>query len=187
MAERQLAFVAHGFGQIEPLQDETHFELFQHLKQWGIPISPYMQRAESIDKVVDLVRTWDKKRHKLDFATDGLVAKVDRLDQRERLGMTSRAPRWVIAYKFEAERARTKLLSVRFQVGKLGTITPVANLEPVQLAGTTVKSASLHNFDQIERLKVREGDMVYVEKAGEIIPQVVAVDLDARGKGDEGN
>lgn len=183
VAERQLAFVAHGFGQIDPLNEDTHYDLFLHLKQWGIPISPHMQRAESIDKVIELVHAWDKKRHKLDFATDGLVIKVDRLDQREQLGMTSRAPRWVIAYKFEAERARTKLLSVRFQVGKLGTITPVANLEPVQLAGTTVKSASLHNFDQIERLKVHVGDMVYVEKAGEIIPQVVAVDLDARGKG----
>ncbi len=183
VAERPLSFVAHGFGQVEPLNFETHYELFQQLKAWGIAISPYMQRVESIDEVVDLVRTWDKKRQRLDFATDGLVIKVDRLDQREKLGATSRAPRWVIAYKYEAERARTKLLSVRFQVGKLGTITPVANLEPVQLAGTTVKSASLHNFDQIERLKVRVGDMVYVEKAGEIIPQVVGVDRDARGRG----
>jgi len=183
VAERQLAFVAHGFGQVEPLNVETHHDLFQQLKAWGIPISPHMQRVDSIDKVVDLVHAWDKKRQKLDFATDGLVVKVDRLDQREKLGMTSRAPRWVIAYKYEAERARTKLLSVRFQVGKLGTITPVANLEPVQLAGTTVKSASLHNFDQIERLKVHVGDMVYVEKAGEIIPQVVGVDLGARGRG----
>jgi DNA ligase (NAD+) len=183
VAQRPLAFVAHGFGQVEPLNTDSHYELFQQLKAWGIPISPHIQRLDSIDQVIDLVHDWDKKRQKLDYATDGLVLKIDRLDQRDTLGATSRAPRWAIAYKYEAERARTRLLSVRFQVGKLGTITPVANLEPVQLAGTTVKSASLHNFDQIERLKVHIGDMVYVEKAGEIIPQVVEVDLNARGKG----
>ena len=183
VAQRQLAFVAHSTGQIEPLQADTHYELFGQLKAWGIPISPHMVRVDSIEQVIAHVHAWDKRRRKLDFATDGLVVKIDDLRQREVLGATSRAPRWVIAYKYESERARTKLLSVRFQVGKLGTITPVANLEPVQLAGTTVKSASLHNFDQIERLKVHVGDMVYVEKAGEIIPQVVGVDMDARGKG----
>ena len=183
VAQRQLAFVAHSTGQIEPLQADTHYELFGQLKAWGIPISPHMVRVDSIEQVIAHVHAWDSKRRNLDFATDGLVMKIDDLHQREVLGATSRAPRWVIAYKYESERARTKLLSVRFQVGKLGTITPVANLEPVQLAGTTVKSASLHNFDQIERLKVHEGDMVYVEKAGEIIPQVVGVDMDARGKG----
>ena len=183
VAARKLSFVAHGFGQIEPAVAETHFELFNRLKQWGIPISPHMARAKSIDEVIKLVHEFESKRQRQEYAIDGLVIKVDRLDQREVLGATSRFPRWCIAYKYEAERARTRLLSVRFQVGKLGTITPVANLDPVQLAGTTVKSASLHNFDQIERLGVRVGDMVYVEKAGEIIPQVVSVDLGARGKG----
>jgi len=183
VGERKLAFVAHGFGQVEPLDVETHYELCQRFKAMGIPISPFMQRMLAIKDVIKQVHVWDKKRHTLDYATDGLVLKVDRLDQRDALGATSRSPRWCIAFKFAAERARTRLLSVRFQVGKLGTITPVANLDPVQLAGTTVKSASLHNFDQIERLQVRVGDEVYVEKAGEIIPQVVSVDLDARAKG----
>jgi len=183
VGQRKLAFVAHGFGQIEPLETDTHYELFQRLKAWGIPISPYIRRLASIDDVIKQIEVWDEKRHTLDYATDGLVLKVDQLDQRETLGMTSRSPRWCIAFKFAAERAKTRLLSVRFQVGKLGTITPVANLAPVQLAGTTVKSASLHNFDQIERLQVRVGDEVYVEKAGEIIPQVVEVDFKVRPKG----
>ncbi|HSW45833.1 MAG TPA: NAD-dependent DNA ligase LigA [Phycisphaerae bacterium] len=183
VARRPLSFVAHGHGQVDPPGTDSFFELFQQFKAWGIPVSPHMRRVRSIDEVIEQVHAWDEKRHKLDYATDGLVIKIDDLAQREMLGATSRAPRWVIAYKYEAERARTKLLSVRFQVGKLGTITPVANLDPVQLAGTTVKSASLHNFDQIERLGVQVGDMVYVEKAGEIIPQVVEVDTKARGKG----
>ncbi|MGQ9649769.1 MAG: NAD-dependent DNA ligase LigA [Phycisphaerae bacterium] len=180
VAQRRLSFTAHGFGEVDPLEFNTQYELFQAFKAWGIPISPYMRRARNVDEVIGIIQEWDRKRGSLDYATDGMVVKVDRLDQRERLGATSRSPRWCIAYKYAAERARTKLLSVRFQVGKLGTITPVANLEPVLLAGTTVKSASLHNFDQIERLGVRIGDMVYVEKAGEIIPQVVGVDIAAR-------
>lgn len=180
VGERKLAFTAHGLGEVHPLAADNHYDVFEKLKEWGIPISPYIKRVKSVGDVIELVREWDAKRAKLDFATDGLVIKVDRFYQRDILGATSRFPRWVIAFKFEAERARTKLKSVRFQVGKLGTITPVANLEPVLLAGTTVKSASLHNFDQIERLGVRIGDYVYIEKAGEIIPQVVEVDQEAR-------
>lgn len=182
VGRRRLSFVTHGFGEIAPFpRIETQWELFERLKQWGLPVSPHMKRLETIDQVIAFVHEWDKKRLALDYATDGLVVKVDRLDQRDTLGTTTRSPRWCIAFKYAAERARTKLHSVRFQVGKLGTITPVANLDPVLLAGTTVKSASLHNFDQIERLGVQIGDMVYVEKAGEIIPQVVEVDLKARG------
>ncbi|MBI4580591.1 MAG: NAD-dependent DNA ligase LigA [Planctomycetes bacterium] len=182
VGERRLSFTAHGFGEIEPFPKvETQYDLWRRFRAWGIPVSRYFQRADSIDAAVEFVHQWGKRRDGLDYATDGLVIKVDRLDQRDTLGTTSRSPRWCIAFKFAAERARTKLESVRFQVGKLGTITPVANLKPVLLAGTTVKSASLHNFDQIDRLGVKVGDMVFVEKAGEIIPQVVAVDLDARG------
>lgn len=180
VAQRKLSFIAHGFGEIRPLDVTTQHDLFERFNAWGIPTNAHAIRVNSIDKVIEQVHRWDKERHKLDYATDGLVIKVDRLDQRDELGYTSRSPRWCIAYKYAAERARTKLLSVRFQVGKLGTITPVANLEPVQLAGTTVRSASLHNFDQIERLGVRVGDTVFVEKAGEIIPQVVGVDTDSR-------
>lgn len=185
VAERKLAFIAHGFGQIDPLPADNQYELSQGLRGMGIPINRHMKPAGDIDEVVNQIRIWEIKRDELDYATDGLVIKVNRFDQRDALGATSRFPRWCIAFKFEAERVRTKLLSVRFQVGKLGTITPVANLEPVQLAGTTVKSASLHNFDQVERLGVRVGDMVLVEKAGEIIPQVVEVDHEARAAGTE--
>lgn len=180
VGQRRLTFTAHGFGAIEPFTFETQYELFQALKAWGIPVNQHFRRLGTVDEVLAFIHDWDRRRTELEYATDGVVVKVDRLDQRDALGTTSRFPRWCIAYKYAAERARTRLLSVRYQVGKLGTITPVANLEPVQLAGTTVKSASLHNFDQIERLNVRIGDMVYVEKAGEIIPQVVEVDLDAR-------
>lgn len=178
--ERRLAFTAHGLGEVRPLPAERQSELFALLREWGIPVSPYLKVIRSADEAIAHVHEWDQKRRKLDFATDGLVFKVDRFDQRDLLPNTSRFVGWAIAFKFEAERARTRLLSVRFQVGKLGTITPVANLEPVLLAGTTVKSASLHNFDQIERLGARIGDFVYIEKAGEIIPQVVEVDTSAR-------
>lgn len=182
VAKRNLAFIAHGIGEIDPFECETHHELFQRFREWGIPTNPHLKPIVDIEEAIAQIESWDKQRARLEYATDGLVFKVDSFAQRETLGTTSRSPRWCIAYKFAAERARTRLLSVRYQVGKLGTVTPVANLDPVQLAGTTVKSASLHNFDQIERLGVRIGDMVYVEKAGEIIPQVVDVDLDARGK-----
>ncbi len=180
VAQRKLSFIAHGFGQVEPLPTDNQYDLFQLFKNWGFPISPFLQKVKDLEQVIERIRVWDKKRLELDYATDGVVVKVNKLEQRDRLGTTARFPRWCIAYKYAAERAATKLHSVRFQVGKLGTITPVANLEPVLLAGTTVKSASLHNFDQIERLDVHIGDTVYVEKAGEIIPQVVEVDHQAR-------
>ncbi|MBN1488301.1 MAG: NAD-dependent DNA ligase LigA [Phycisphaerae bacterium] len=180
VAQRGLAFIAHGFGAIEPFDAETQHELFDRFTAWGIPANPHRRLLKTIDAVVAFVHEWESQRLELDYETDGLVVKVDRLDQRDALGATSRFPRWCIAFKYAAERAESKLLSVRFQVGKLGTITPVANLEPVQLAGTTVKSASLHNFDQIERLGVKVGDTVLVEKAGEIIPQVVQVVAEKR-------
>ena len=182
VAERPLAFMAHGFGQIDPLPVGTHHELFDLFAKWGIPVNPHRRLFDGIEPVIAFVREWESKRLLLDYETDGLVIKVDRFDQRDALGRTSRFPRWCIAFKYAAERAESRLHSVRFQVGKLGTITPVANLEPVQLAGTTVKSASLHNFDQIQRLGVMIGDTVLVEKAGEIIPQVVQVIAEKRPK-----
>lgn len=181
--ERDLSFCAHGIGEVRPLPADRQSELFELLKEWGIPISPNFKVVKCIDEAIAWIREWETKRAKLDFATDGMVLKVDQFYQRDVLGRTSRFPRWAIAFKFESERARTRLHSVRFQVGKLGTITPVANLDPVLLGGTTVKSASLHNFDQVERLGVRIGDYVYIEKAGEIIPQVVEVDKEARPEG----
>jgi len=169
---RGLSFIAHGFGEIVGETFITHTELFAQLKHWGIPTSPHLQLFSSIEGVLKMIRNWDTK---LDYLTDGLVIKLDSLLQREVLGNTGRHPRWCIAYKFPAEQAETILRDVTFQVGKFGTITPVAELEPISLAGTTVKRATLFNFDQIERLGIRIGDTVLVEKAGEIIPQIIEV------------
>ncbi len=176
-AGRGLAFCVHGFGQIEPLPAGVMCasELIELARSWGLPVSPYRRVCRDIDAVIAFVVEWDSKRGDLDFETDGLVVKVDQLALRERLGVTSKAPRWCIAYKYAAQRAETRLLNVDFQVGKLGTITPRAVMEPVLLAGTTVRHATLHNFDQVERLGVMIGDTVLIEKAGEIIPQVVGV------------
>ena len=177
VAGRGLAFECHGYGQIEPFPADAsdHVALFERLGAWGLPTSPHARRCGDIEAVIAFVQEWEARRGELDYETDGLVVKLNRLSQRERLGATSKAPRWCIAYKFAAEQARTRVESVDFQVGKTGTITPVANLDPVQLAGTTVKRANLHNFDQVRRLELHVGDLVVVEKAGEIIPQVVRV------------
>lgn len=176
-AGRGLAFCVHGFGQIEPFPEGVTraSELMDRARDWGLPVSPHRRVCRDVQAVVAFVEEWDTRRGELDFETDGLVVKVDELALRDRLGTTSKAPRWCIAYKYAAQRAETRLLSVDFQVGKLGTITPRAVMEPVLLAGTTVRHASLHNFDQVERLGVMVGDTVVIEKAGEIIPQVVGV------------
>ncbi len=179
---RGLLFVAHGFGRIEPLQADSDTRLFEQLKRWGIPTSPYRNVVDSIEEIIDRLTEWDERRKQLPYETDGLVIKVDAFDQRDLLGATSRYPRWCIAYKFAAEQAESVLRQVDFQVGKLGTITPRAVMDPVQLSGTTVRHASLHNFDQVDRLGVMIGDTVIVEKAGEIIPQVVAVVVEKRPK-----
>ncbi|MGD8454489.1 MAG: NAD-dependent DNA ligase LigA [Phycisphaerae bacterium] len=185
VAQRRLAFVAHGFGEIDPLPPEVTLaaELFEQLTAWQIPIPERRERCGDIEAAIAFVEHWETQRHALSYDTDGLVLKINRLDQRRRLGTTAKAPRWCIAYKFAAEQARSRLLSVDYQVGKQGTITPVANLEPVQLAGTTVRRATLHNFDQVRRLDLHTGDTVLVEKAGEIIPHVVGVDVEQREKG----
>lgn len=175
LAGRGLVFVAHGFGVIEPLHAESTHEIFDSFMQWGIPVSPYREVCASVDEVIFKLDQWDERRHTLPYETDGLVLKVDSLAQRDALGATGRYPRWCIAYKFAAEQAQSVVLSVDYQVGKLGTITPRAVMEPMQLSGTTVRHASLHNFDQVDRLDLRVGDTVVVEKAGEIIPQVVSV------------
>ncbi|MGK0428477.1 MAG: DNA ligase (NAD+), partial [Psychroserpens sp.] len=134
----------------------------------------------SVDAIFKFIEYWDVHRHDLPFETDGVVIKVNNLQQQEELGYTAKAPRWAMAYKFKAEQVSTRLNEITYQVGRTGAITPVANLEPVELAGTTVKRASLHNADQIEKLDIREGDTVYVEKGGEIIPKIIAVDLSKR-------
>ena len=177
VAERGLAFLSHGFGQIDPLPSGVSEaeELSAWLREWGLPTSPHARHCRDIDEVLEFVEEWEWKRHRLDYETDGLVVKVSNLAQRERLATTSKAPRWCIAYKYAAEQAQTRLRSVDFQVGRSGAITPRATFDPVQLSGTTVTHATLHNFDQVRRLDLYVGDMVTVEKAGEIIPQVVAV------------
>lgn len=182
VAGRGLAFCAHGYGMIEPFPPDvrTHAELFERLRAWAIPVNPHARICRTVDDVIEFIAQWDAQRRTLDYETDGLVIKVNQLALREELGVTSKSPRWCIAYKYAAEQAQSRILSVDYQVGKLGTITPVANLEPVELAGTTVKRASLHNFDQVARLDLHVGDVVTVEKAGEIIPQVVAVDASKR-------
>ena len=184
VAQRGLVFQAHGYGMIEPFPAKValHTELFDRFKTWGIPTSPFARECVDIDAVAAFVDEWAERRGRIDYETDGLVVKVNQLALREELGTTSKAPRWCIAYKYAAEQAETRLVSVDFQVGKLGTVTPVANLEPVELAGTTVRRATLHNFDQVRRLNLHMGDMVVVEKAGEIIPQVVRVVEEQRAK-----
>ncbi|MCB9850629.1 MAG: NAD-dependent DNA ligase LigA [Phycisphaerales bacterium] len=182
IAGRGLRFVAHGFGRMEPILVESHSELSKKLQAWGVPVSSRMRVVDDIDGLIAECHALDRDRNTLAYEIDGLVAKVDAFPQRERLGATSKYPRWCIAYKFAAEQGESKLLDVEFQVGKLGTITPRAIMDPVQLAGTTVRHASLHNFDQVARLDVHIGDTVIVEKAGEIIPQVVRVVMEKRPK-----
>lgn len=157
-----------------------HYASLQKARSWGFKISEATRVAHTLDEVFQFIDYWDTMRKEFPVATDGIVLKVDNFNQRERLGFTAKSPRWAIAYKFQAERGRTLLNEVTFQVGRTGAVTPVANMEPVQLAGTIVKRASLHNADIIEQLDLHLGDYVYVEKAGEIIPQIVGVDTEAR-------
>ena len=179
-ARRRLRFVAHGLGQTEGIAARSYSEILSQLRTLGIPTSPHNKRYETIDEVIAHAERWAVERHTLDFQTDGLVIKVDDLGQRERLGFRSKSPRWVIAYKYEAEQASTRVRRIGVQVGKTGKLTPVADLEPVLLAGTTVKRATLHNADEIARKDIRVGDVVVIQKAGEIIPQVIRVEVDAR-------
>ncbi len=165
----------------DDLPADTHYENLQAAKKWGFKISDAMKVCKNVDEIFEFINYWDVERKNLPVATDGIVLKVNSIAQQEFLGYTAKSPRWAIAYKFQAERACTKLRSVSFQVGRTGAVTPVANLDPVQLSGTIVKRASLHNADIIESLDLYQGDMVYVEKGGEIIPKIVGVDYDARG------
>ena len=158
----------------------THIENLEAARTWGFKVSEHMKVCRSRQEIESFIAYWDTERKNLPFATDGIVIKVNSYAQQRTLGSTAKAPRWAVAYKFQAERALTRLVSVDFQVGRTGAITPVANLEPVQLAGTVVKRASIHNADQIAALDIRLGDMVYVEKGGEIIPKITEVELSER-------
>ena len=159
---------------------KTQFESLQKARDWGFKVPEASKLARSLEEVLDFVNYWDIHRHQLPYETDGVVVKVNSLQQQEELGYTAKSPRWAMAYKFKAERVSTILNQITYQVGRTGAITPVANLEPVELAGTIVKRASLHNADQIEKLDIREGDTVFVEKGGEIIPKIIGVDFNYR-------
>ncbi|TRW23016.1 NAD-dependent DNA ligase LigA [Flavobacterium zepuense] len=159
---------------------KSQFDGLEKARQWGFKVPKQAKLAQSMDEVIAFIDHWDTHRHDLPYETDGVVIKVNDLHQQDELGYTAKSPRWAIAYKFKAERVATRLHKITYQVGRTGAITPVANLEPVQLGGTTVKRASLHNADQIAKLDVREGDEVFVEKGGEIIPKIIAVDFTKR-------
>jgi len=182
-ASRKLQFVCHGFGQVEPMPTDSYWEFLGLLKKWTLPVSEHIQRAATIDEAIKIIETFGEARGQLPFQTDGMVVKVDSFRQREKLGATSKAPRWVIAYKYQAEQQQTILKAVDWQVGKGGTLTPVARLDPVFIAGTTVSNATLHNIDQIRRLDLHIGDTVVLEKAGEVIPYVSQVNAEKRPHG----
>ena len=179
VASRQLdAYLYYLLGQELPA--EGHYENLEAARQWGFKISEGMKKVHTVDEILDFINYWDTACKQLPVATDGIVLKVNSLRQQRALGFTAKSPRWAIAYKFKAEREQTRLLEVTYQVGRTGAVTPVANMEPVQLAGTTVRRATLNNEDFIRSFDLHLGDMVYVEKGGEIIPKIVGVNLDER-------
>ena len=179
VASRQLdAYLYYLLG--EELPSDGHYENLEIARQWGFKISQGMKKAKSVEDIIAYINYWDTERKNLPVATDGIVLKVNSLRQQRALGFTAKSPRWAIAYKFKAEREQTRLLEVTYQVGRTGAVTPVANMEPVQLAGTTVRRATLNNEDFIRSFDLHIGDMVYVEKGGEIIPKIVGVNIDER-------
>ena len=179
VASRQLdAYLYYMLGEQVPC--DGHYENLEQARKWGFKISEGMRKVKSLDEIYDFINYWDTERKNLPVATDGIVLKVNSQRQQRSLGFTAKSPRWAIAYKFKAERERTRLLEVTFQVGRTGAVTPVANMEPVQLAGTVVKRATLNNEDFIRSFDLHIGDYVFVEKGGEIIPKIVGVDTDSR-------
>src|SRR5215208_2058839 len=183
VAKRRLRFLAHGLGQVEPLPVDNYWEWTQLLRAWGLPLPKEVWRVKDVDEALKCIHEFEKKRPKLPYMTDGMVMKVDSFAQRDKLGATSKAPRWVIAYKYETEQQPTVLKDVRWQVGKRSELTPVGKLEPVFISGVTVSNVTLHNIDQIERLGLHLGDTIVVERSGEVIPYVVEVLKDKRPSG----
>jgi DNA ligase (NAD+) len=183
VAKRHLRFLAHGLGQVEPQPVETYWEWTKLLRKWGLPLPKEVWRVETIDEAIKCIHEFEKKRPALPYMTDGMVMKVDDFAQRDKLGATSKAPRWVIAYKYETEQQPTVLNDVEWQVGRTGQLTPVGRLQPVFIGGVTVTNVTLHNIDQIHRLDLHLGDTIVVERSGEVIPYVVEVQKDKRPKG----
>ena len=180
VGERGLAFLAHGLGEIEPMHASRASELMDAMSRWGITVNPHRRLCADIGQALEAIHHWQETKAQVDYETDGMVVKVDELKLRETLGQTSKFPRWCIAFKYKAQQERTVLRQISQNVGRTGVITPAAHFDPVQLAGTTVSNATLHNYDQVARLDVRVGDTIIVEKAGEIIPQVVQVVFEGR-------
>ncbi len=174
-AQRRLRIFAYQIGQYDGPPRRTHMDTLELLRALGFPVNPEIRHCKDVEEAIAYCAEWEPRRHKLDYAADGMVLKVNDLHWRDVLGATAKAPRWIMAYKYRAEEAETRLRKITVQVGKMGTLTPVANLEPVLLAGTTVARATLHNFDYLAEKDVREGDLVIVQKAGEVIPQVLRV------------
>ncbi|HEX9800019.1 MAG TPA: NAD-dependent DNA ligase LigA [Thermoanaerobaculia bacterium] len=181
VAARRLAALVYAAA--EGLDEPDHGRTLEHLRQWGFPVHEGWRRCAGLAEIEAFVAEWREKRRELDFETDGVVLKVDDLELRRRLGSTAKSPRWAVAYKFEAERAATRINGILVQVGRTGVLTPVADLEPVFVGGTTVRRATLHNYEDLSRKDVRVGDTVWIERGGDVIPKVVAVDLDKRRRG----
>ncbi|HEY2759079.1 MAG TPA: NAD-dependent DNA ligase LigA, partial [Pirellulales bacterium] len=179
-AQRHLRFFCHSVGAVEGLKAKTHMEFLDEMRNYGIPPTPHVESFPNFQAAVDHCQELIGKLHELDFEVDGLVLKVNNFDQRHRLGFTSKSPRWMIAYKFEKFEASTKLLDIKVSVGKSGAVTPFAELEPVEIAGSVIRRASLHNADEIERKDCRPGDYVIVEKAGKVIPHIVRAETHKR-------
>ena len=183
VAKRRLRFLAHGLGQVEPLPVDNYWDWTQLLRKWGLPLPKEVWKVADVDEAIKCIHEFERKRPSLPYMTDGMVMKVNDFAQRDRLGATSKAPRWVIAYKYETEQQPTVLKDVEWQVGRTGQLTPVGKLEPVFISGVTVSNVTLHNIDQVERLGLHLGDTVVVERSGEVIPYVVEVMKDKRPKG----
>lgn len=175
VVKRRLNFFAHSLGECRGLNSVTHWEFFKELKEWGVRQNPYSKLCKSFSEAADYCNEWQAKRDKLTYDIDGMVIKLNSLDQQKKLGFTLKSPRWAVAYKFPAQQATTEVIKINLQVGRTGVITPVAQLKPVECAGVIIQHATLHNFDEIKRLNVREGDRVLIERAGDVIPKVVKV------------
>jgi len=180
VAKRRLNIYVWGMSYCEGIEFKTHTDTFRYLEEAGFRVNPHFKLCKNIEEAIEYCNSWQAKRDKLDFNIDGMVVKINDRSQRDSLGVTTKSPRWEIAYKFPAEKALTAVKDIIIQVGRTGTVTPVAILKPVRLSGTTVSRATLHNFDEIERLDVRLGDKVYVEKSGEIIPKILSVAKEKR-------
>src|SRR5206468_2948420 len=183
VAKRRLRFLAHGLGEVDPMPAQSYWDWTALLREWGIPLPKEVWHVKSIDEALKCIHEFERIRPKLPYMTDGMVMKVDAFAQRDRLGATSKSPRWVIAYKYETEQQPTVLKAVEWQVGKGGNLTPVGKLEPVFIGGVTVSNGTLHNTDQIRRLDLHLGDTIIIERAGEVIPYVVEAVPEKRPRG----